>query len=140
MAEEKIDVEVLQKLEEEIRNKMATMQKMLGDLQAESAISPEELLKKMGDVEDVKVLADAVKEMQDKIKEKKVVAETALGDIQKELESLKAIKEKVKEKDVTDELKSIAVSMRDKKEILEKTVEELEALRGEYNKRFFEKG
>ncbi len=140
MAEEKIDVEVLQKLEEEIRNKMVTMQKMFGDLQAESAISPEELLKKMGDVEDVKVVADAVKEMQDKIKEKKVVAETALGDIQKELESLKAIKEKVKEKDVTDELKSITVSMRDKKEILEKVVKELEALRDEYNKKFFEKG
>jgi len=88
----------------------------------------------------VKVVADAVKEMQDKIKEKKVVAETALGDIQKELESLKAIKEKVKEKDVTDELKSITVSMRDKKEILEKVVKELEALRDEYNKKFFEKG
>ena len=140
MAEEKIDAEVLQKLEEEIRNKVTAMQKMLKDLQEQVLTLPEEQLKKMGDVKDVKVVAEAVKEMQDKIKEKKVVVETALGDIQKELESLKAIKEKVQEKDVTDELKSIAVSMRDKKQTLEKAVKELEALRGEYNKKFFEKG
>jgi len=140
MAEEKIDAEVLQKLEEEIRNKVTAMQKMLKDLQEQVLTLPEEQLKKMGDVKDVKVVAEAVKEMQDKIKEKKVVVETALGDIQKELKSLKAIKEKVQEKDVTDELKSIAVSMRDKKQTLEKAVKELEALRGEYNKKFFEKG
>ena len=140
MAEEKIDAEVLQKLEEEIRNKVTAMQKMLKDLQEQVLTLPEEQLKKMGDVKDVKVVAEAVKEMQDKIKEKKVVVETALGDIQKELESLKVIKEKVQEKDVTDELKSIAVSMRDKKQTLEKAVKELEALRGEYNKKFFEKG
>ncbi len=140
MAEEKIDAEVLQKLEEEIRNKVTAMQKMLKDLQEQVLTLPEEQLKKMGDVKDVKVVAEAVKEMQDKIKEKKVVVETALGDIQKELESLKAIKEKVQEKDVTDELKSIALGMRDKKQTLEKAVKELEALRGEYNKKFFEKG
>ncbi len=140
MAEGKIDAEVLQKLEEEIRNKVTAMQKMLKDLQEQVLTLPEEQLKKMGDVKDVKVVAEAVKEMQDKIKEKKVVVETALGDIQKELESLKAIKEKVQEKDVTDELKSIALGMRDKKQTLEKAVKELEALRGEYNKKFFEKG
>ena len=140
MAEEKIDAEVLQKLEEDITNKMATMQKMLKDLQTDSAKSPEELMKKMGDVEDVKVVAEALKEMQDKIKEKRVVAETALNDIQKELESLKTVKEKVKEEDVTGELKSIAVSMRDKKGILEKAVKELEEVKDEYNKRFFGKG
>ena len=140
MAEEKIDAEVLQKLEQDIRNKMATVQKMLKDLQEQVLTLPEEQLKKMGDVKDVKVVAEAVKEMQDKVKEKKVVVETALGDIQKELESLKVIKEKVQEKDVTDELKSIAVRMRDKKQTLEKAVKELEALRGEYNKKFFEKG
>ncbi len=140
MAEEKIDAEVLQKLEEEIRNKVTAMQKMLKDLQEQVLTLPEEQLKKMGDVKDVKLVAEAVKEMQDKIKEKKVVVETALGDIQKELESLKAIKEKVQEKDVTDELKSIALGMRDKKQTLEKAVKELEALRGEYNKKFFEKG
>ena len=140
MAEEKIDAEVLQKLEEEIRNKVTAMQKMLKDLQEQVLTLPEEQLKKMGDVKDVKVVAEAVKEMQDKIKEKKVVVETALTDIQKELESLKTIKEKVKEEDVSGELKSVAVRMRDEKETLEKAVKELEALKGEYNKRFFGKG
>jgi len=140
MAEEKIDAEVLKKLEEDIRNRMATMQKMLKDLQEQVLTLPEEQLKKMGDVKDVKVVAEAVKEMQDKIKEKKVVVETALTDIQKELESLKTIKEKVKEEDVSGELRSVAVRMRDEKETLEKAVKELEALKGEYNKRFFGKG
>ena len=139
MAEEKIDAEVLQKLEEDIRNKMTTMQNTLKDLQEQVLTLPEEQLKKMGDVKDVKAVAEAAKEMQDKIKEKKAVVETALKDIQKELESLKGIKEKVKEKDVTDELKPIGVSMRDKKETLEKAVKELEEVRDEYNRKFFGK-
>ena len=136
MAEEKVDAEVLQKLEEEMRPRIAQMEKMLKELQTESAKSPEELMEKVGDVKDAKIVAEAVKEMQGKVKEKRVVVETALKDIQKDLESLKEIKEKVKEEDVTGELKSISVSMRDKKEFLEKAVRELEGLKEEYTKKF----
>lgn len=137
MVEEKIDAEVLKKLEEDLRSKMETMQKMLKDLQAESAKSPEELMKKMGEVKDVKIVAEAIKEMQDRIKEKRIAVETTLKDVQKDIESLRGIKERVKEEEVTSELKSIVVSMRGKKETLGKAVKELEELREEYTKKFF---
>ena len=137
MVEEKVDAEVLQKLEEEMKNKMAVMQKMLKEIQVESVKSPEELMKKIGNVKDVKVVAEAVREMQDRINEKKEVVESNLKDIQEELDSLKGLKEKIQKEDVTDALKSTAVSIRDKKEALEKAVKELEGLRDEYNRKFF---
>lgn len=137
MAEEKINFEVLRKLEEETRNKIATMQKVFKDLQAEPAKSPEELMKKIGDVKDVKIVAGAVKEMQDKIKEKTKVIEVTLKDIQKELDSLKSLKKKAQKEDVIEASKSIAASIRNKKELVEKAVKGLEGLKEEYTKKFF---
>lgn len=137
MAEEKVDAEVLKKLEEEMRNKMTTMQKMLKDLQEQILTSPEEQLKKMAGVKGATDVAAAVREMQDKIKEKKEVVESTFKDIQKELDSLKGLKEKMQKEDVTEALKSIAVSMRDKKGALENAVKELEGLKTDYTKKFF---
>ena len=137
MPEEKVDSEVLNKLEKELRSKMTQMQKMLGDLQKQVLKSPEKQLKKMGEVEGATDVARVVGEMQGKIEEKRKVAETTIKDLQKEVESLKSFKEKAEGKDVTNALKSIALSMRDKKESLEKTIKELEELKDEYTKKFF---
>lgn len=137
MPEEKVDSEALNKLEKELRSKMTQMQKMLGDLQKQVLKSPEEQLKKMGEVEGATGVARVVGEMQGKIEEKRKVTETTIKDLQKEVESLKSFKEKAQGKDVTNALKSIALSMRDKKESLEKTIKELEELKDEYTKKFF---
>ena len=137
MAEEKVDAEVLKKLEEEMRDKMLTMQKMLNDLQQQALTSPEEQIKKMTEVKGAKEVAVAIREMQGKMKEKKEVVENTLKDIQKELDSLKGLKEKVQKEDVTGTIKSVALSLRDKKGVLEKAVKELEGLKDEYNKKFF---
>jgi len=90
----------------------------------------------MGEIEGAVDVAEAVGEMQGKIGEKRKVVETTLKDLQKGIESLKSLKEKAKEEDVADVLKSIAVSMRDKKESLEKAVKELEGLKDGYTKKF----
>ena len=137
MPEEKIDSQALDKLGEELRSKTAQMQKMLGDLQKQVLKSPEEELKKMRGIEGATDVAKAVGEMQKKMEEKRKVAETTIKDLQKEVESLKSLKEKAQGKDVTNVLKSIALSMRDKKESLEKVIKELEGLKGEYTKKFF---
>ena len=137
MPEEKIDSEVLNKLEEDLRSKMTQIQKMLKDLQEQVLKSPEEQLKKMGEIEGAIDVAKAVGEMQGKIEEKRKVAETMVKDLQREVDSLKSLKEKAEEEDVTDALKSIALSMRDKKESLEKIIKELEEVKGEYTKKFF---
>jgi len=137
MPEEKIDSEAMNKLEEDLRSKMAQMQKMLKDLQEQVLKPPEEQLKKMGEIEGAADVAKVVGQMQGRVEEKRKVAETTIKDLQKEIESLESLKEKVEEEDVTDALKSIAVSMRDKKESLEKVIKELEGLKDEYTKKFF---
>jgi len=113
---------------------------MHSELQVESAKSPEELMKAMGDVSDVRAVVEAVNEMQDRMRERRTVVETALKDIQVEVESLNAIKAKAKEENSADEIKSTARRMRDKKAVLEKAIRDLEALRHEYNKKLFGEG
>ncbi|MFQ6067278.1 MAG: hypothetical protein ACE5K3_08380 [bacterium] len=137
MPKEKINAEVLNKLEEDLRSKMIQIQKMLKDLQEQVLKSPEEQLKKISEVKGAADVAKAVGEMQREIEEKRKVVETTLKDLQREVDSLKSLKEKAEEEDVTDALKSIALSMRDKKQSLEKIIQELEELKGEYTKRFF---
>lgn len=135
-----VDVDAVQKLEEEMRKKMDELQNIQKELQAESAKPPEELMKKMGGLKDIKAVGEAVREMQDKIREKRTAGEAALKDILKEVESLKGMKEKTKrEEDVSEELKAVAVRMLDKKGVLEKAVRELEELRERYSKKFLGK-
>lgn len=135
-----VHVDAVQKLEEEMRKKMDELQNIQKELQAESAKPPEELMKKMRGLKDIKAVGEAVREMQDKISEKRTAGEAALKDILKEVESLKGMKEKAKkEEDVTEELKAVAVRMLDKKGVLEKAVRELEELRERYSKKFLGK-
>lgn len=137
MPEGKAEAEVLKKLEEDMKNKMAEMQKILGELQAESAKSPEELMKKAGEAKDVKVVADAVKEMQQEVGQKREVVEAALKEIQAQMEQLRALKERAQKEDVTEEVKSLLLKISDKKGSLEKAIGELQELKTKYTKKFF---
>jgi len=136
MPEEKAEAEVLKKLEEDMRERTKQIQEILGKLQAESEKSPEELVKKVGDAKDVKVVADAVKEMQQEVGEKRQLVETVLKNIQKDMESLRALKGKSQKEDVTEEVKSLLIKIRDRKIYLEKMINEAEELKTKYTKKF----
>ncbi len=136
MPEPTIDVEGVGQLEKELREKMGQLQKILGELQAQSAQSPQELLKGVGDVAGVKVIAEALKEMETTVSQKRNALETALKELQSEMAALGQLKSKAAQGDVTDELKALVARVRDKKEMLKQMIGELEGLRAEYVKKF----
>ena len=70
MAEEKIDAEVLNNLEEDMKGKIAEIAEVAKKLQEQSIKLPEEL-KKIGDIKGVKMVADAVKGLEEEAKGKK---------------------------------------------------------------------
>ncbi|NQS88710.1 hypothetical protein HQ584_02835 [Patescibacteria group bacterium] len=137
MPEGKAEAEVLKKLEEDMKVKTKEIQEILEKLQAESMKSPEELMKKVGDAKDVKVVADAVKEMQQKVGEKRQIVEALLKEIQAQMEQLRTLKEQAQKEDVTEKVKSLLLEVRDKKASLEKAIGELQELKAEYTKKFF---
>ena len=137
MPEGKAEAEVLKKLEEDMKVKTKEIQEILEKLQAESAKSPEELMKKVGDAKDVKVVADAVKEMQQKVGEKRQIVEALLKEIQAQMEQLRTLKEQAQKEDVTEKVKSLLLKIRDKKASLEKAIGELQEIKAEYTKKFF---
>ena len=137
MPEGKAEAEVLKKLEEDMKVKTKEIQEILGKLQAESMKSPEELMKKVGDAKDVKVVADAVKEMQQKVDEKRQIVEASLKEIQAQMEQLRTLKEQAQKEDVTEKVKTLLLEVRDKKASLEKAIGELQELKAEYTKKFF---
>ena len=137
MPEGKSEAEVLKKLEEDMKEKTKQIQEILGKLQADTAKSPEELIKKAGDAKDVKVAADAIKQMQQEVGEKRQTVETALKEIQAQMEQLRVLKEQAQKEDVTEEVKSLLLKIRERKGSLEKAVEELQELKTEYTKKFF---
>ena len=136
MAEEKIDFEVLKNLEEDMKGKIAEIAEVAKKLQEQSMKLPEEL-KKIGDIKGVKMVADAVKELEEEAKEKKEKIETALRDIQKNMGSLKGLKEKAKTEDVTKEVKSILAIINEKKRYLKEAIKDIEVLKDKYTKKFF---
>ncbi|MEW6674777.1 MAG: hypothetical protein AB1348_01945 [Nitrospirota bacterium] len=120
-----------------MRNKMAEMQKILGELQAESAKSSQELMKKVGEATDVRVVADAIKEMQQEMGEKRQSVEVELKEIQAQMEQLRVLRERAQKEDVTADIKSLLLKIRDKKESLEKAIKDAEELKTKYTKKFF---
>lgn len=136
MAEEKIDFEVLKNLEEDMKGKIAEIAEVAKKLQEQSMKLPEEL-KKIGDIKGVKMVADAVKELEEEAKEKKEKIETALRDIQKNMGSLKGLKEKAKIEDITEEVKSILAIINEKQKYLKEAIKDIEVLKDKYTKKFF---
>ncbi|MFZ6016844.1 MAG: hypothetical protein ACOYU0_04365 [Nitrospirota bacterium] len=139
MPKEKPEAEVLKELEVEMKNKMAEMQKILDELQAESAKSPQEWMKKVGEATDVRVVADAVKQMQQEVGEKRQSVEAVLKEIQAQMEQLRVLREQAQKEDVTAEIKSLLLKVREKKESLEKAIKDIEELKAKYTKKFLDK-
>ena len=138
MSEEgKAEAEVLKKLEDDMKEKTKQIQEILGKLQADTAKSPEELIKKAGDAKDVKVAADSIKQMQQEVGEKRQTVETSLKEIQAQMKQLRALREQAQKEDVTEKVKSLLLKIRERKGSLEKAVEELQKLKTEYTKKFF---
>lgn len=138
MSEEgKAEAEVLKKLEDDMKEKTKQIQEILGKLQADTAKSPEELIKKAGDAKDVKVAADSIKQMQQEVGEKRQTVETSLKEIQAQMKQLRALREQAQKEDVTEKVKSLLLKIRERKGSLEKAVEELQELKTEYTKKFF---
>ena len=136
MAEGKVATEVLKNLEEEMQGKMAEIAEVGKKLQEQSMKLPEEI-KKIGDVKGVKMVADAVKELEEEAKGEKEGIETALKDIQKNMESLKGLKEKAKTENITEEVKSILATINEKQKSLKGSIKDIEALKDKYTKKFF---
>ena len=53
------------------------------------------------------------------------------------MEQLRVLKEQAQKEDVTEEVKSLLLKIRERKGSLEKAVEELQELKTEYTKKFF---
>ena len=129
--------EYINELEVEMKSKMAELQKILGQIQAESAKSPEEIITKAGDAKDVQAVADAIKQMQKDVGEKRQAVETAIKDVQAQMDQLRALRERAQKEDVAADIKSLLLNIREKKESLETAVKDVEELRAEYTKKFY---
>lgn len=136
MVEEKIDAEVLKNLEEDMNGKIAEIAEVAKKLREQSMKLPEEL-KKIGDIKGLKMVADVIKELEEEAKEKKEKIETVLRDIQKNMGSLKGLKEKVKTEDITEEVKSILAIINEKQGYLKEVIKDIEVLKDKYTKKFF---
>ena len=136
MTDKKIDSEVLQKLQEEMKGKMAAITEIAKELQERSMKLPEELTK-IGDVRGVKMVADALRKLEEEAKEKKERIETALKDLQNNIASLKTLKDKAKTGDITGEVKSILATINEKQRSLKEAIKDIETLKGKYTKKFF---
>ncbi len=134
--EQTIDTETIVKLEEEMAGKLAEIAGVAKHLQEQSMKLPDEITK-IGDAKGIKIVADAVKELQGEVNEQKGKIETALTGIQENMGSLKSLKAKAKTEDITEELKSILAAINDKQKSLKGAIKDVEVLRDKYTKQFF---
>ncbi|MDA2925963.1 autophagy-related protein 17 [Acidobacteria bacterium AH-259-G07] len=130
--------EPLQALEEEVLKKRAEMSELLEKIQ-DIPSQVTEQLGKISDFGELKNIGDAVVEMEKNVAEKREYIQSKLRDIQDEMEAFKKLGEKAATEDVTQEMKNLVKRVKEKKESLEKAIEEVQELRLHYSKMFLGK-
>ncbi|MBC8343390.1 MAG: hypothetical protein H8E61_05375 [Bacteroidetes bacterium] len=125
-------------LEKELLKKRSEMSELLEQVQD----IPSQINEQLGKIEDfgeLKKIGEAVVEMEKNVGEKRDNIQDKLQDIQTDLKELKKLGEKTTVEDIKTEMKALVKRLTDKKESLEKAINEVDTLRGHYSKLFLGK-